>query len=87
MSKLATGLVDIKTAPGGQKGPRGACYGVYKSCDQEDFQAVTRLRDEGFTWQQIQAEVDSILKVTEPIPQKKFVYHWRQQCTCWRDSK
>lgn len=86
MSKLATELPKVEFGTGPRKGPRGACFGVYKDCDVEDLNAVQKLREDGLSWEQIQEQVDRILGVGEAIEKKKFVYHWRQLCTCWRDK-
>lgn len=86
MAKLAAELPTREFGPPRGKGPKGACYVPYHECDNDDFLAVKALKDTGLTWEQIQEQVDAVLGIEEPIPTKKFTYHWRQLCTCWRDK-
>lgn len=87
MSKLAVELPKVEFDDSPSRGPRGACYPLYKDCDEEDYQEVQRLRSAGYTWEQVQSAVDKILEIEASIPRKKFVYHWRQQCVCWKDAR
>ena len=86
MSKLAAGLEAADFGPNPHKGPRGECFAVYGDCDLEDFKAIERLKNTGLTWTQLQEQVDQIMGIESPIPVKKFTYHWRGLCSCWRDK-
>lgn len=86
MSKLAQELPSSNFGKTPLKGPRSACSLVYGDCDLEDYEAVVALKEQGLTWEQIQDQVDRILNIEDKIPTKKFTYHWRQMCTCWRSN-
>ena len=82
MSKLASTLADVEIAPKASR-RKAPCFAVYGDGDQEDYEAVQRLRDKGVEWIDIQAIVDSALGVDNPIGPRKFVRHWRRECSCW----
>lgn len=85
MSKLATELPKTSVISAGH-GPVGACWRTYQDCDLEDLEAVQKLKNSGATWKQIQAEVDNILGITEPVSYRQFIYHFSQSCKCWRSK-
>ena len=83
MSKLAATLSDVNVAkPKSQ--PKTPCFPLYGYGDQEDYEAIERLRQEGAEWVQVQQIVDDALNISEPIENRKFIRHWRAQCSCWQ---
>lgn len=85
MSKLAASIKKVK-ADKPHIGPRPACYELYADCDREDLDAVQNLKNSGATWAQIQDEVDRVAGVTESLVAWRFIRHWREQCSCWREK-
>ena len=83
MGKLAKKLDSIEFVQK-DKEPRSPCYPLYGYGDLEDLQAVQRLRDAGAEWRSVQEIVDESLEITTPIPQHKFIRHWRGNCSCWK---
>ena len=83
MSTLAASLADTDVqAP--ERTPKTPCFPIYGYGDQEDKDAVDKLRTYGASWATVQETVDSILEVEVPLPAHKFIRHWRAQCTCWK---
>lgn len=83
MSSLAEKLAKAEI-PKSVKTPKTPCWPVYGSCDEEDYAAVVRLKEDvKVEWKQIQQTVDDALGVDEPLELNKFIRHWRKQCSCW----
>lgn len=83
MSKLAATLADVNVEKP-KTTPKTPCFPIYGYGDQEDLEAVQRLRENGAEWVQVQTLVDDALDVKEPIENRKFIRHWRAQCSCWQ---
>lgn len=88
MSKLATKLSTLgPPARLARRGPANVCHPVYGDGDLDDWAEVERLRAEGHTWREVQAEVDSLLNIKRPIHNDKFRRHWRRKCFCWTEEQ
>lgn len=85
MGKLAKKLDSIEFVPQ-DKTPRTPCFPLYGYGDVEDLEAVQRLRDAGADWNTVQGIVDDSLNISTPIPQHKFIRHWRAICSCWKNA-
>jgi hypothetical protein len=83
VSKLAASLADVNVAKP-KTTPKTPCFPIYGYGDQEDYEAIHRLRENGAEWVQVQVIVDEALNVSEPIENRKFIRHWRAQCSCWQ---
>ena len=83
MSKLAATLADVKISKA-KTTPKTPCFPIYGYGDQEDYEAIHRLRENGAEWTQVQQIVDDALSVEAPIENRKFIRHWRAQCSCWQ---
>lgn len=83
MGMLAEKLKNVEFVPE-ERVPRTPCYPIYGYGDQEDLEAVNRLRAAGADWKNVQQIVDERLEVSSPIPQHKFIRHWRGLCSCWK---
>jgi hypothetical protein len=68
---------------------RAACFALYGDCDLEDQNSIAKLHDDGVVWEQIQASVDELLEIPAErrINNRKFVRHWRGECSCWETPK
>lgn len=88
MSKLAASLSEVEVPK--VRGTRhAACYPVYGVGDQEDKDAVDRLREQQVEWVQIHETVDNLLGIADEdrINTRKFIRHWRADCSCWDTPK
>ena len=86
MSSLAERLAEVEVKKP-RKTPRNECYPIYGYGDQQDWEALERLRDAGAEWAQIHEEVDSALGIENRISQYKFTRHWKRECACWSDAR
>ncbi|WP_163168092.1 hypothetical protein [Arthrobacter sp. Alg241-R88] len=90
MSKIAH---KIATSPAPdtvrtRRGPANACYPLYGEGDLADWEAVENLRigPPKLEWRDVQAHIDGLLDVAQPLPLEKFRYHWRRRCYCWPED-
>lgn len=88
MSKLAESLSDLQIKPN-KSNRRAACFPLYGEGDAEDKHSVDQLHAKGISWEQIQVTVDDLLKIPEDqkINNRKFVRHWRGECSCWETQR
>lgn len=88
MSKLAAELATAGLEPA-KVTPRAACFPLYGEGDHEDKLAIEKLREERVQWDQVQATVDDLLNipVDARINNRKFIRHWRGQCSCWETQR
>ncbi|TXH11884.1 MAG: hypothetical protein E6R04_00170 [Spirochaetes bacterium] len=84
VSSLAEGLSEVKASKP-KSPPRASCFPLYGECDEEDFTAVQRLRQDQVTWMEIQRIVDDLLNISEDsqINNRRFIRHWKGECSCW----
>lgn len=80
--KLATAKIQKKV-----KTPTTPCFPVYGWGDQEDYEAVERLRTSGAEWKQVQQIVDAYVENDSTLELNKFIRHWRKACSCWQETQ
>jgi hypothetical protein len=68
-----------------RRGPPNTCFPLYGVGDLDDWEAVETLRV-GRTWREVQAHVDELAGVANPLTLEKFRYHWRRRCFCWPED-
>jgi hypothetical protein len=85
MSKLASKITATPIDATRQRpGPPNRCFPLYGDGDLEDWQAVEALRYDGrLDWRSVQAHVDKLAGVEQPLPLEAFRRHWRRRCYCW----
>lgn len=86
MSALAGKLAEVEI-PKVVEPPKTPCFPLYGYGDLEDLEAVTRLHESGVQWNQIQEMVDKSLGIEDPLPENKFIRHWRSKCSCWKSVR
>lgn len=87
MSKLASKIAatPLPSADRARRGPANACFPLYGHGDLEDWEALEALRvgPPQLEWRDVQAHIDRLADVQQPINLEKFKYHWRRRCFCW----
>lgn len=85
MGTLADQLAEVQvTKP--RKIPKAPCFSIYGYGDEEDRQAIEKLRADGAEWLQVQEIIDGLVGVESPLPNHKFIRHWSKKCSCWDEE-
>jgi DNA-binding transcriptional MerR regulator len=88
VSKLAADLDKLELLKS-KSTRRASCFPLYGDGDLDDLAAVSRLRENQVTWEDIQKIIDDLLEIPEErrINTRKFTRHWRAQCSCWESQR
>lgn len=79
---LAAKLTDAPAVAPIRKGPAPKCD-IYGPGDHEVYEALHARRQRGETWSQVQAVLDDLLGIDQPVKNDLFRYHWNGKCTHW----